>query len=284
MAEEPTNAVPSWDVFIAYPSGHWKEANELFEALHPHVSVFLDKRSLQPGTPFDLAIPEAQRSSRMTAVIVDESYLTAFYTRAEAAAAIALSRATCGVHIVVPIYLNGLPSAYEAPYGFQLLQSLDLRKELSWGAISLSLRQMLLASNGVHNGPHELREQTQDDPKVALISRLPIGPRFEMFRIRPSIVREYASATKGDAAAGIVNEAAFLQISANPQATYILPYHLPDPHDVPSYTYWNDAFAEACLHGPRMVAALLLALDDSLFPEAVKQERQRLLQTLAAWK
>jgi hypothetical protein len=107
---------------------------------------------------------------------------------------------------------------------------------------------------------------------------------FEMLRIRPSIVDEYAKAARRDRAASVVDEAAYLQISANPEATYILPYHFPDPHDVLALTYWRSAFAEACLHGPRMVGALLLALDDNMFPAAVQSDRQQLLGTLATRK
>jgi hypothetical protein len=283
MTENPVKSAPTWDVFIAYPNGSWNDAESLFTALQPDLSVFLDKKSLQTGTQYDLAIPEAQRSSRMTVVLVNATYLAAFYARAEAAAAIALSRTAPGAHMVVPIYMNGLPKAHETPYGFQLLQSLDFQKELGWEAIAQKLRGMLnLPAN--HGQPQAITEQTPADPKVALILRLPIGPRFEMLRVRPNIIDEYARAARGDTAASVVNEAAYLQISANPEATYILPYNLPDPHDVAALTYWRSAFAEACLHGPRMVGALLLALDDNMFPAGVQSERQQLLATLARWK
>jgi hypothetical protein len=283
MTENRVKSGPTWDVFIAYASDSWNDAEFLYGALQPDLSVFLDKKSLQAGMQYDLAIPQAQRSSRMTAVLVNTTYSKAFYARAEAAAAIALSRADPNNHLVVPIYMNGIPKAHETPYGFQLLQSLDFQEGLSWEAIGQELREMLNSPPN-HGGLHAVAEQNPVDPKVAQILKLPIGPRFEMLRIRPSILDEYARAARGDAAASVVNEAAYLQISANPEATYILPYHLPDPHDVTALTYWRSTFAEACLHGPRMVGALLQALDDNMFPAAVQNERQQLLTTLARWK
>jgi hypothetical protein len=283
MRENSAIFTTTWDVFIAYPSDSWKDAEFLFAALQPDLSVFLDKKSIQDGEQYDLVIPEAQRSSRMTAVLVNATYLGAFYARAEAAAAIALSRAASNCHMVVPIYMNGVPKAHEAPYGFQLLQSLDFQIEHSWEAVGQRLREML-NSQPNRSELSAIAEEVPADPKAAQILKLPVGPRFEMMRIRPSIIDEYANAARGDAAAAIVNEAAYLQISANPQATYILPYHLPDPHDVTALTYWRSAFAEACLHGPRMVGALLMALDHNMFPGPVQSERQQLLAVLARWK
>ena len=145
--------------------------------------------------------------------------------------------------------------------------------------------RFVLNSNGGSAESTETEEQSSSlDAKVAQIRSMPIGPRFQIFLVRPSLIQAYADMAGADDAPVVLSEAVFLQISANPDATYILPSHLPDPRFNAASVYWRVAFSEACLHGPRMVAALLYAMDDSQFTNVVKTERKTLLSTLATWK
>jgi TIR domain len=272
-----------WDIFVAYPSANWRDASNLFDALVPHVTVFFDRKSLQVGDEADVVIPRALRSSKMAVVLVDSDYSRSYYARAESVLAIALARSDPSYR-VVPIYLRGRPPIIDTPYGLLLKQSLDFTAEASWEAVAQKLRYALGSMADSTGAVESVDSVSHPDPKVALIRRLPIGPRVNNFLVRLSLVQEFSDAAGPDRASDVLNEAVYLQLSANPEATYILPSHLPDPRFAGAFNYWKTAFSEACLHGPRMLAALLMAVDDSQFTDAWKNERDRLLSTLATWQ
>lgn len=219
----------------------------------------------------------------MTVILVDTGFSMAHYARAESIFAIALAQTDPEEHRVVPVYLQGRPKILDTPYQFLPTQSLDLASEGSWEAVAAKLR-LVLHSNGTAIQPMEAPAQaTSLDAIVAKIRILPIGPRFEIFLVRSDLIQAYADAAGADNAPAVLGQAIFLQISANPNATYVRPSHLPDPRFNPPSVYWRSAFSEACLHGPRMVAALLYAMDYSQFTDSVKAERMTLLSTLATW-
>ena len=68
----------------------------------------------------------AQRTARITVVLVSSRYPTAYYLREEIAQAIALARSDPGAHRVVPVYLDGWPTDHGGiPYGLRLKSGID---------------------------------------------------------------------------------------------------------------------------------------------------------------
>jgi hypothetical protein len=124
--DDPTNAMSeeTWDIFIAHSSADLIRAEDLFNVLSSHCRVFLASKSLKLGDDWDVKLPEAQRSSQVTVVLVSSRTDTAFYQREEIAHAIELSRR--GEHLVVPVYLEGTPSDLNVPYGLRVKHGISL--------------------------------------------------------------------------------------------------------------------------------------------------------------
>jgi hypothetical protein len=115
----------SWDVFLAHASPDKPRVRPLLSALRDlGLRVFFDEDDVSPGQEWDLAIPRAQRASRLTAACLSRSYEAAFYLRAEVHDGIRLHRANG--HMVVPVYLDGPPGPHDVLYGLSLLQAVDL--------------------------------------------------------------------------------------------------------------------------------------------------------------
>lgn len=115
------------------------------------------------------------------------------------------------------------------------------------------------------------------------LHRYPRGPMVEAFRVNMSIKAAYAAYVDPTEAHAIVGEANAFRLESDPDdssVTLIKLGNLPPPLGVRPRAYWEAAFGEACLHGPRMLAALLLVVPDDLFPENAKTARAKLLQYL----
>lgn len=129
-----------WDIFLAH-AGPDKEAAEiLFSQLTPHCRVFLDSQCLNLGDDFDFELSKAQRTSRITVVLVSNSTEQAYYQREEIAAAINMARIDGSRHRVVPIYLHGFPpKGGGIHYGLQLKHGLSV-PDISGGLTEVAQR------------------------------------------------------------------------------------------------------------------------------------------------
>lgn len=118
--------------------------------------VFLDSRCLELGDDWDTSLADAQRTSRVTVVLVSSNTEKAYYEREEVAAAIALARDEGEAHRVVPVYLDSSLDSSEAsrqrvPYGLRLKHGLHLSDELTLSDAAnqlLSLLHRLRAATG----------------------------------------------------------------------------------------------------------------------------------------
>ena len=119
---------------------------------------------------------------------------------------------------------------------------------------------------------------------VVRIARLPRGPLVPAGMITESLVRAYATiADSGYLARRTLREAARLRLAAEQNglgASVIQPEDLPVFEAVSANAFWWEAFTEARKHGPRMLAALLFAQPDALFPPDASRDRHVLLDQL----
>lgn len=121
MPEAKTN----WDFFLAHAGADLAAAEQLCDLLQLRAQVFLDKRCLLLGDDWDQELAAAQRSSRITVVLVSARTEMAYYEREEIAAAIDLARHDKQGHRIVPIYLDDTPAVQESlPYGLRLKHGL----------------------------------------------------------------------------------------------------------------------------------------------------------------
>jgi hypothetical protein len=97
-----------WDFFIVHanaePDNH--VASRLYALLSGRRDVFLDVNCLTLGENWDEALPRAQRSSKITVVLVSPNTKESYYQHEEIASAIELARTDAARHTVVPLYLD----------------------------------------------------------------------------------------------------------------------------------------------------------------------------------
>lgn len=147
-----------WDVFIAHAGGDKAAAERLYDLMAAGARVFLDSRCLELGDDWDAALAAAQRSSRVTVVLVSSNTEKAYYEREEVAAAIALARDKGEAHRVVPVYLDSSVTSSEAvPYGLRLKHGLRLSDRLTLSGAASELLSLI----------HRLRA----DPSSGFISQ-----------------------------------------------------------------------------------------------------------------
>jgi hypothetical protein len=68
-------------------------------------------------------------------------------------------------------------------------------------------------------------------------------------------------------------------LKEDPSATSLREGALPDIRMGP-LDYWFAVFTEARKHGPRMIAALILSVDETLLPEPARKDRNELLRQM----
>lgn len=152
MAEDQSG---KWDFFIAHAGEDLKVARKLYDKLKEHARVFLDDECLDPGDPWDVKLPEAQRQSHVTIVLISQNTNEAYYEREEIAEAIDIARDTNLRHRLVPIYLED-PEEIDVPYGLRRRKKLVL-DELGLDGVVERLRDLL---------PGVLRETTETRPST----------------------------------------------------------------------------------------------------------------------
>lgn len=116
--------IPTWDVFLAHAGPDTDAARTLHVLLsRAGVDTFLDAHNLKLGDDWDIELPKAQRSARITVVLISEHTGDAFYQREEVAVAIHESRRVDSHHRVIPVYLE---PGIDPPYGLRVKHSLTV--------------------------------------------------------------------------------------------------------------------------------------------------------------
>lgn len=134
---------PVWDFFLAHAAADGPAAKKLFDLLQPSTKVFLDSESLLFGDDWDIKLPRAQSSSRVTVVLVSGQTETAYYQREEIASAIAMAREPGERHRVVPVYLDDRPFDKNlVPYGLRLKHSLSLKRDGGFRGVAKHLQNL----------------------------------------------------------------------------------------------------------------------------------------------
>lgn len=266
-----------YDFFLAHAGSDGNIAADLYRELSTTNLVFADVVSLKGGEDWDLEIAKAQRASRVSVVLVSAATEKAYYARTEIATGIALARENGDLHKVVPVYLDDKrPSAAWDLYGLSLKHGIQMTSVGGMREVADRLRNLLGATN---NSPTLLVTHP--------LHAYPVGPLVPLRLINSSIITAYASAITVEQAPMILAKAVSYRIAADPhdpKVTYVAPYDVPAPTYIAPRTYWQNVFVEAGRHGPRMLAALLLVVDDLQFNAQAKQDRSALLNMLKTYQ
>lgn len=117
--------------------------------------------------------------------------------------------------------------------------------------------------------------------RTHILHEYPKGPSVDL--IDESIVKAYARLISPEHALMYIGKANSLRKEAdinNNKVTILQPYTLLTPSHAKPFDFWLDAFREAGLHGPRMLAALLYVLPDDQFTQEARTARKNLLNLL----
>jgi len=158
-----------WDFFLAHAGSDRDSAEELYELMASHCRVFLDSKCLLPGDDWDLELPKAQRSARITVALISVDTEGAHYERDEIAAAVAMARANGNLHRVVPVFLGGgLPTTDQIPVGLRTKHGIGLGADGMTG-VAHRLIQLLSQLDG---SATELAPQPQLNTEVQQVSTI----------------------------------------------------------------------------------------------------------------
>lgn len=115
------------------------------------------------------------------------------------------------------------------------------------------------------------------------LHQFPRGPMVEGHLINEKIIEAYAKLIRPKQAMIYIDKANRIRKEADPSddsVTILESYTLLSPTEARPMDFWLDAFHEARLHGPRMLAALLNVLPDEQFNEEAKNAKKQLLENL----
>ncbi|WP_066861718.1 toll/interleukin-1 receptor domain-containing protein [Sphingobium sp. TCM1] len=204
--------------------------------------------------------------------------------------AVALSRHRAGTATYIPVLLDGqraLASQVQALRAdrHDLVQAINIARdgERGWDQLFELLRQTLPKPLEHPDGKAtaraldpsmkwaEILRAPPDDEKerARLLLTLPKGPPIDTFAVSLRIVQRIANATTALTAAGAVGEANALMMDSmairhdDRFAFIIMRGAVPDPNRIALQDYWMSVIEQACFLGPRMLAALLIALPAS---------------------
>jgi len=119
----------SYVYFLAYAGPDADRAETLHAILAPRVRVFRDVSGLTPGTSWHAELPKFQAACRATVALLSEHAQAAPWLGDEIARAIELERANPTAHTLIPVFLDGRPSALGAiPSGVFARTFLDASK------------------------------------------------------------------------------------------------------------------------------------------------------------
>ncbi len=270
MAQD--RAVPQYDIFIAHAGADKATAEQLAAELQNAGFVVFVDRQMDAGTQWKAAIPAAQSSSRATVVLVPDEDHSVGYLADEIDAALGLHKANPKDHLVLPVYLGQTRGHYDGLKGFH---SLALPEEGGLEKVAAKIAKAL-------------REKPSDPPSAPKpshpLQRFPSIGRVG--QIHPDLIDAYADLISPEEARHLVQKANALRCEIEPDAATIRTSLLPLAENS-MLAYWNRAFAEAALHGPRMAAALLLVASPGKFggmSEDVIARRATMLERLASSK
>lgn len=118
--------------------------------------------------------------------------------------------------------------------------------------------------------------------KQHVLHSFPRGPRVPFDKVSSELYTIYAELFSHQMAEQVVLNAISLrkQADEDDKVTTVKLIDLP-PHDTtPPIDYWRKVFSLSCLHGPRMLGALLYVVPEDQFPRSTKKARQELLDFL----
>ncbi|MBS1702943.1 MAG: toll/interleukin-1 receptor domain-containing protein [Armatimonadetes bacterium] len=265
-----------YDVFVAHTQQGIPCARHLSEILRGgQCKVFLDLDSMEAGDSWDIKIPACLQRSKVILLLITKDWSESPYFREEVIRSIALERNQPSNYHVLTILVDAIPVG-ELPYGTLTKQHIHVMGEDYPNALVQHVYSILSMEVSVEKPvfEHELHHY-------------PTGPMVPSLSIPRDLVRTYADLIPAAHCRDVIDEADALRLEADPgpETTIVQHRELLIPEYTPTYNYWSMAFNTAGLHGPRMVAALVMAgPKPEQMSDVTRLKRDALLETLRGWR
>lgn len=270
--------VHQYEIFLSTMEPELNIANKIFEILHQKKPTFLRNISLSEDNKW-LSSLTIQSFSKLSVIFIDNINGYAQYNSLEYENALNLEKNLDNRHKMIVLYVNDIPIHNEQlPFALRGRPHINLIKEKS---IESSVQKICNLLDGWIIDNESLSSiQNVDHP----LQKFPRGPMVEAHLVSLSIIQNYARLIKPREAMQIIAEANAFRLEADlnsPSATIIKDYQLLPVHSVTPYEFWLDAFKEARLHGPRMLAALLMVVPDFQFEPKAQEAKRDLLNLIS---
>lgn len=140
----------------------------------------------------------------------------------------------------------------------------------------------ILIENYSLNMNSEINEEDISSSNEHYLHQFPRGPMVEGHLVKYEIIKMFAKLVPSGSELMYVNMANSLRLEADndDKVRVIEAFNLPSPKFANSLNFWNAAFGQARLNGPRMLVALLNVLPDEQFDERTKNIKNTLIEKL----
>lgn len=270
--------IQQYDIYISATNSETKIINEIYQSLAQNNSIFLRSKSLDEENKWIPSLT-AQSLSKLSLIFVDNSGGNPAYDIQDVENALNLERNLDNRHKLVLLYTNGIPINNELlPFALRGRPFIDIIREKNLHSIIEKILNVL-ENWEVYNDALE-NIQNLHHP----LKKFPRGPMVEAHMINTIIIQNYAKLIKPREALQVIAEANSLRLESDPNtpsATTIKDYQLLPVNSVTPYEFWLDAFKEARMHGPRMLAALLIVVPDYQFDPKAQEAKNNLLKIIA---
>jgi len=179
-------------------------------------------------------------------------------------------------HKIIPVYIGGFPKdPIQIPYGLRCKNALVAHEPDELKEVAKQLITLL--------PPQKMPSPYIPIPDIHPLKKYPTSPMVQPHIVSTSLIQEYARLIRQHEALQVIAEANAFRLEADPndpKTTIIKEFQLVPVYTVAPYAFWLDAFKEARLHGPRMLAALLMVVPDDQFEPKARENRRQLLDNL----
>ncbi|MBK8097168.1 MAG: toll/interleukin-1 receptor domain-containing protein [Planctomycetes bacterium] len=271
-------------IFLAYPEHQLTFARAVKHDLQPR-TVFVAKDDVPPGQAWMNALPAVQRQAHASILLLDNIGVRSPYVQDEIITAIRAHRSAR--RPLLPVFLDDSSSPYGLG-GFQAVRRVGERDHevladiREWATRNLSCcspvagRQSIATAGSSLSGPSTPLPLSSDGH--VRVRDFPRGPLVDAKYAGLELIQGVAEVVPVDDAIGIIRKANELRREADPGDDR--PMMIPEtalPGLRPARHFWHVALDQARLQGPRMYAALMLAIPYTQLPATAAEARTRFI-------
>ncbi|WP_153798514.1 toll/interleukin-1 receptor domain-containing protein [Foetidibacter luteolus] len=248
-----------------------------------HEVEIWNDRMINPGEEWDKVINSKLLEADIILLLVSSDFIASDYCN-DIEVKKAVEKHNLGKAKVIPIIVRSCDWKTTI---FAKLQALpkDGKPLKNWSDID---EAFLFVIEGIRQAINERTPHLVSSPdNVDILDSFPVFPMVEPDDVPRVIIEAISKTVPFNEAETLINEANRLRKKANPtdkNVTIIELHKIQHSSQIAPYDFWMKVISQARLHGPKMLAALLLTVSDSSFTEEAKREKQNLLEILKSYK